>query len=242
MAVLKGGINFMLLQLTQDPSHALDYIPGLISAIITLIIAFTIHEFSHAKVADLYGDETPRNAGRLTLNPLAHLDPIGSLMVLLFWFGWAKPVPVNPYQLRRRSNTALMFVSLAGPASNFVMALLASIPIRIGLVSHMQSIQQAASQSLLTTIFPTPYEFLLDFIFINVMLAFFNLIPLAPLDGEKIAEYFFPPPLAKVLDTIRPYGMLILVLLMFVLPMLGFNFFSDLIYTPIQNLVSLLIS
>ena len=88
----------------------------LISRILTLIIALTIHEFSHAFVADRFGDVTARNAGRLTLNPLKHLDVFGSLMLLVAGFGWAKPVPVNPYSLRRRSESALMWVSQIGRA------------------------------------------------------------------------------------------------------------------------------
>jgi Zn-dependent protease len=104
----------------------------LITRVITLLIAFTIHEFSHATVADRFGDDTPRLHGRLTLNPLAHLDIMGTLMLLVAGFGWAKPVPVNPYVLNRRSPSAMMWVSLAGPLSNFLLALLAVIPIRIG--------------------------------------------------------------------------------------------------------------
>ncbi len=90
----------------------------LISRVLTLIIALTVHEFSHAFIAYRFGDTTARDAGRLTLNPLKHLDVLGSLMLLLVGFGWAKPVPINPYALRRKSESAEMWVSLAGPASN----------------------------------------------------------------------------------------------------------------------------
>src|SRR5512141_2013044 len=100
----------------------------LIARIIVLVVAFTIHEFAHAWTANYFGDDTPRMNGRLTLNPLAHLDPLGSLLMIVAGFGWAKPVPINPYVLQRRSPAATMLVSLAGPMSNFLMALIAAIP------------------------------------------------------------------------------------------------------------------
>src|SRR3990170_8923316 len=102
----------------------------LIARAIVLILAFTVHEFAHAFVADYFGDDTPRSMGRLTLNPLVHLDPIGSLLLLVVGFGWAKPVQINPFVLERRSSAAMMLVSLAGPLSNFLMAVLAAIPFR----------------------------------------------------------------------------------------------------------------
>jgi len=110
-------------------------LPSLITYVIVLLTAFSVHEFAHAWTANYFGDDTPRLYGRLTLNPLAHLDLIGSLMLIFAGIGWAKPVPVDPYVLRRRSPAALMWVSLAGPASNFLMAVVAAIPFRLGLVS-----------------------------------------------------------------------------------------------------------
>jgi len=203
----------------------------LISRIFILIIALTVHEFAHAKSADMFGDNTPRANGRLTLNPLRHLDPIGSLMILVAGFGWARPVPVNPYVLGQASSAALMLVSLAGPLSNFIMALFAAVPLRLGLAS------QIAPASFL----PSSYEFLLEFMFVNLLLTFFNLIPLAPLDGDKIADYFFPPSWQRVLQTIRPYGSLILLLLLFVLPRIGFDVLGTLIYPPIFTIGRMLI-
>src|SRR3990170_5641596 len=105
-------------------------LPTLIARIFVLVTAFTVHEFAHAWTAVQFGDDTPRANGRLTLNPLSHLDPIGSLMLLVVGFGWAKPVQVNPFALQRRSSAAMMLVSLAGPLSNFLMAVLAAIPFR----------------------------------------------------------------------------------------------------------------
>ena len=184
----------------------------LISRIIILLIAFTIHEFAHALTATYFGDETPRMNGRLTLNPLVHLDPMGSLLLIVAGFGWAKPVPVNPYALGKRSSAAMMWVSLAGPLSNFLMAALAAIPFRLGLVSLNSAF--STSRSLL----PSFGQFLIEFIIINLLLMLFNLIPLAPLDGDKIADYFFPPSWSRFMDTIRPYGPAILIMLVMVVP------------------------
>jgi Zn-dependent protease len=197
----------------------------LISRIVTLLIAFTVHEFSHAWAADRYGDQTPRMHGRLTLNPAAHLDLIGTLMLLVAGFGWAKPVPINPYVLRRRSPSAVMWVSAAGPLSNLLLAILGAIPVRLGLISAPANWPQ---------FLPTPYYFMFNFIGINILLMLFNLIPLAPLDGEKVAEYFLPPPLARFFDQIRPYGPLILLAIVFVLPLIGIDLFGWILY-PIMN-------
>jgi len=209
-------------------------LPTLISRIITLIIAFSVHEFSHARVADLLGDDTPRINGRLTLNPLKHLDVFGSIMLLVAGFGWAKPVPVNPYALSRRSPSALMWVSLAGPASNLLLAIIAAIPLRAEWVNYNTLLGGAS-------FLPTPYEFLTEFIFINLLLMLFNLIPLAPLDGDKIFSYFAPPPLARILDFIRPYGPIVLLLVAFVGPRLGIDVFGWMMSPALPNLWYLLL-
>ena len=116
--------------------------------IIILLIAFPVHEFAHAWVANSFGDDTPRLNGRLTLNPLKHLDVMGSLMLVVAGFGWAKPVPVSPYALQRHSRSALMWVSLAGPLSNLSMAIYCCHPVPAwsGLTAHAaRSAQQSHS-------------------------------------------------------------------------------------------------
>jgi len=210
-------------------------LPTLISRIIILIIAFSVHEFAHAWTADRFGDPTPRYNGRLTLNPLAHLDPLGSLMLIVAGFGWAKPVQVNPYALQRRSPAAMMWVSLAGPLSNFLMAVLAAIPFRLGLISTFQAFTSTGR------ILPSLDEFMYEFLFINLILMLFNLIPLAPLDGEKIADYFFPPSWSRFLDRIRPYGPLILLALVFLGPTVGLNILGWILGPPMRALLSLLV-
>jgi len=192
----------------------LDLAPSMfISNIFVLLVAFPIHEFAHAWTANFFGDDTPRLAGRLTLNPLVHLDVLGSMLLVVAGFGWAKPVPINPYLLSLRSSSAYMLVSLAGPASNFLMAVLAAIPFQLGIVSAAD-----AQLSIITAnnhILPTVSQVLYVFIYINLLLMLFNLIPLAPLDGEKIVRYFLPSSWGSFLDQIRPFSPIILLAIVF---------------------------
>jgi Zn-dependent protease len=142
--------------------------------IIIILLSISIHEFSHAKAADILGDPTPRLSGRLTLNPIAHIDPIGLLMLILVRIGWAKPVPINPYNFKN-PNQGMMLTGLAGPASNLFLAwvlavLLKTIPI--------QSVLWAST--------------LQNAIFINLALMIFNLLPVPPLDGSRIYTQYLP--------------------------------------------------
>jgi Zn-dependent protease len=206
----------------------IDVIILYLTRLITLVISLTFHEFSHAWVADQLGDDTPRANGRLTLNPLHHLDWIGSLLFLAVGFGWAKPVPINGYQLQRRTPAGVMWVSLAGPASNFLLAMVGAIPLRL----------------MLAGVLPLPslvYSMISGFVQINLLLMVFNLIPIAPLDGEKIAEYFLPPSWAQKLESISSYGPLILIAIIFVLPYLRIDVLGTIMYPVINNLFKLLV-
>ncbi len=208
-------------------------LPSLITRIVTLVIAFTVHEFAHAWSAEQLGDDTPRLNGRLTLNPLAHLDPLGSLMLVVSGFGWAKPVPINPYALRRRTPAGTMLVSIAGPFSNLLMAILAALPFRAGWLDLLATGGR---------ILPSASDFLVQFIFINLILLFFNLIPLAPLDGEKVAEYLLPPRGQDILYRFRPYGPFILIGLLFLGTLGGLNVLGTLVAGPAWRVLSLLVS
>lgn len=210
--------------------------PTLIARIFVLLTAFAVHEFAHAWTANYFGDDTPRQYGRLTLNPLAHLDVMGSLMLIFVGFGWAKPVPVNAYYLERRSPAALMWVALAGPMSNLLMAILAAIPFQLGLVSLFDAYSNSGNSFL-----PSVSFLLLEFVYINLILMLFNLIPLYPLDGEKIAQYFFPPSWADVLDRIRPYSSLILILVFIGLPYLGLDIFGWILSPALNVLIEILL-
>lgn len=196
----------------------------IIGRLIALVVALTVHEFAHAWSADQLGDDTPRLQGRLTLNPLAHLDPIGSLMLFIARFGWARPVQVNPYALRRAHPAGMVIVAAAGPFSNLLLAITAAIPFRAGLISS-----------------GFVSNLLIEFIWINLILLFFNLIPIFPLDGEKIADYFLPPQGQRVLDQLRPYGPIILMGLIVLGNFGRLNILSLLIATPASQLLRLLV-
>jgi len=203
-----------------------------LASLITLIFAFTLHEFSHAWTATQFGDETPQRYGRLTLNPLSHLDPMGSLMLLLTGFGWAKPVPVNLNRIRQHSRAAPLLVALSGPFSNFLLALAASLPLRFGLVRSVAP---------RFDFFPTAYEFLVYFFFTNLGLMLFNLIPLPPLDGEEILIFFLPTSLERVYENIRPYGPYILIVLLFLGPLVGFSLIDSVLSPAIFTLGRILL-
>lgn len=209
-------------------------VPILISRIITLLIAFTFHEFAHAATANALGDTTPKMHGRLTLNPMAHLDVMGTLTLLFAGFGWAKPVPVNPYALRRKTSAGMMLVSIAGPATNLLLGVLAAIPLRLRWVPLAMSRSGA--------ILPTWGEFLLEFLFVNLALFLFNLIPLAPLDGEKVITFFLPSHWVSFYDSIRPYSPMILLVIVFVLPMFGLDLINLIIRQPLLGLARLLVN
>jgi Zn-dependent protease len=187
-----------------------------------------VHEFAHAWSADFFGDDTPRANGRLTLNPLSHLDPIGSLIFLISGFGWAKPVPVNLYALERGNRFAPVWVAFAGPLSNFILALLFAIPIRLGLLDSAP---------------PFLVDLALQFVWLDLILMVFNLIPIFPLDGEKVLTYLLPPEsgLRRVLDQIRPIGPMILLFIIVAGPLLGFNLLDTLVSQPVSAMFAALV-
>lgn len=176
-------VIFGLRNYLTNPNELLDLlltIPG-------LLVAITFHEFAHAFAADKLGDDTPRLQGRLTLNPLAHLDPIGSIMLLFAGFGWGKPVEVNPrnYDRRMSMDKADSIVSVAGPAMNFILAIVFTL--------IYCAIYKYVGIAILTSrIYTILITMLIKAIAINVGLGVFNLIPVPPLDGSKIIKAFLP--------------------------------------------------
>jgi len=183
--------------------------------IITLAILFLtsmpIHEWAHAWAAYRLGDDTAALRGRLTINPLAHLDPVGTLALLFFGYGWGKPVPVSPYRLRGNRRASWALVSAAGPFSNLVLAMLAAIPFRLGWLNFYAS--SGSSVSLEGILF--------QFILINLSLMLFNLIPIPPLDGSRILGWLLPPRWASMLDRIEQYGGMGLMLVLYLLSRFG---------------------
>ncbi len=179
----------------------------IIARVLVLIIAFTVHELAHALTADYLGDPTPRRMGRITLNPLKHLDPIGTLMLIIAGFGWAKPVMVNPMNMRGNPRTSMAIVAAAGPLSNLIMAAIAAVFFRLGLVSFTQTSGAFSASFLLS-----------EFIWINLILAFFNLIPIPPLDGSKILFAILPGELVYRLRPLEQFGFIIIMAVVFFVP------------------------
>ena len=181
--------------------------------IIAILIALTVHEWAHAFVADRLGDPTPRSEGRLTLNPIAHLDPIGTIMFFLVQFGWGKPVPINPRYFKHiRRDSAL--VAIAGPLSNLVLAFVSFFLL---MWVAPQVLQATSSDQLMTTIgFGARFQaffsqVLANSLFINLGLMAFNLLPVAPLDGSKILQAFIPVRYEYSFERYMEYGPYILI-------------------------------
>jgi Zn-dependent protease len=161
-----------------------------------LVLAITIHEYAHAVAADKLGDPTPRSQGRLTLNPLSHLDPLGTLALLFLGFGWGKPVMFDPYNLRNpRRDGAL--IAIAGPISNLLLATILALLLRF-------------------SAFPDLFSAIISILIgMNITLAIFNLVPIFPLDGEKILGGILPTELyVEFSNIMRQYGTIILILML----------------------------
>ena len=176
--------------------------------LIGLLVAISVHECSHAWVANALGDPTAKNAGRLSLNPFAHLHPLGTLSILLLGLGWGKPVPVDATRLRPGPKVGMALVGLAGPLANLLTAAILAIPLRLHLVPFMPRRMGG---------FVVSYGELVSWVvWLNIAMAIFNLIPLTPLDGSRLLAVFLPSRWFDVLARYELYG-LILVLLLIVL-------------------------
>ncbi len=188
----------------------------IVAGIPGLIMAMVIHEYAHARVAVAMGDFTPKATGRLTLNPVSHIDPIGLLMLLVAQFGWAKPVMINPMNFRNFKRGELL-VSLAGPAANLVLAFIALVVMALWIKLGM------------TMTYGVKIVFSLIVLY-NINFAIFNMIPLPPLDGSKVLMSFLPPRWNYKLAGLERYSFFILIALMMT-PVLGG------ILIPLQRLV-----
>ena len=173
-----------------DPRTLLFLLPA-------VLIAATCHEFAHALVADRLGDPTARQLGRLSLNPLVHVDPLGTLFFVLFSFGWARPVPVNPRNFAN-PRLGMLVVALAGPLANIVLAFAVGVLVK--------------TQGLTGTLWGDLASML---VLINIVLAVFNLIPIPPLDGSRILEGLLPSDQALAYARIQPYGTVVILVLLY---------------------------
>lgn len=182
--------------------------------IMPLLISITVHEWAHGMTAYLFGDPTPKRQGRLSFNPFAHLDPIGTLMLFIIGIGWAKPVEINPNNIQGKNK--LMLVALAGPGSNFILAIIFSL-INYGFIKYAIATGMNIEGNLSILII----SMLKILIQINIILCLFNMMPIPPLDGSNVVKRFLPEPLEAAYSKLAPYGMFILLLLLFTV---GFKF------------------
>lgn len=213
---LTGNLPPILAKLVTDPPIGASFILG-------LIVGITIHEFAHAFVAYRLGDPTAKLEGRLTLDPRSHLDPVGTMALLFLGFGWGKPTPFDPFNLRNIKRDSAL-ISVAGAASNFLLAAALSLPYLVAYYS--QNISPPLAQS---------YSYLAPIIWLNVILGVFNLIPVHPLDGFKVLAGLLPRTWYEDFIQMEKFGILILLILLFtgvigsvLLPITG-NIFSFLL-------------
>lgn len=211
------------------------------SSLFGLVTGIAFHEACHAYMATSLGDTLPRRQGRVTLNPLRHLDPAGTLLMLLVGFGWGKPVMFNPSGLRLNPKWASFFVALAGPLSNFVIAGLCALPIKLGWVPYINPLSGLPGPFFAARIDGTADYiglFLTGAVYLNCILGVFNLIPIPPLDGFKVALGVLPDDLAHEYAKLDRYGVGILMLVLFAIPFLtGYSPLADIMGPSVGWLV-----
>ena len=206
-------------------------IADIVCRILILLVVFPAHELAHAVAATRMGDPTPRAHGRLTLNPIKHLDLLGSLMFVFAGIGWAS-TPVNPAYFGENRRIKMGLVSLTGPVTNLALGVLGAVPFYLF----------GWSPTLVSTniYYPDPPYFFTLFIFLNLLLAFFNLIPVAPLDGAQVLGALIPQRMTAVFDSVQRYGFYLLILILFVLPMAGISLLGLMIQYIIAPIMQLL--
>jgi Zn-dependent protease len=198
---LPGGcvVSSPLFYLRDDPQYFIAFV-------VAVVIGFTVHEFSHAAAATAQGDNTAKSQGRLTLNPASHLDPLGTIFIVIGGIGWAKPTPFDPRRLRgHRAGAAL--VGLAGPISNVVVAILAAIALRVTYPNEAELGGPGFTSKLLFAL-----------VYWNVALAVFNLLPIPPLDGSRLLSIFLPPSRQNIIYFLDRFGIFLLLGLILLAP------------------------
>lgn len=197
----------------------------LLARIMVIFLGIPIHEWAHGWMAHLLGDETPELQGRLSLNPFIHLDPVGTLAILLTGFGWGRPAQVNPLRMDKVRNprVGMALSALAGPLSNLIQAMILALPLRFGLPDFL-----SADQTYRLTLI------LFAAIQVNVGLAAFNMLPLPPLDGSRVLAGVAPPRIGDFIEDLEPYAAYILIFVLFFLPRTGFDLVRTMV-APVQE-------
>lgn len=195
--------------LNQLITNPIEFVITIIILIVPLFISVTFHEWAHGYVAYKFGDMTPKLQGRLTLNPFAHLDPLGTLMLFTIGIGWAKPVLINP--LNFPDKTKQMLVALAGPGVNILLAVIFSF-----VLVYLQTLQSNSIIDVLTAAITILVR-------INLILAIFNLLPVPPLDGSKVLAWMLPEKIAHQYLALERYGLTLMLIILFTV---GFRFIS----------------
>lgn len=223
---LFGGVR-----LKFDPSFLLTTLISMCYLFAVLLVAFPVHELSHAFVAYKLGDPTAKMAGRLTLNPFKHLDLVGTICLIFLKFGWAKPVPVDPRYFKN-PKSGMAIVSLAGPLSNLILAF-------ISLIAY-QLIDYYGNNDLITNIIFTYFYYAA---IINIGLCIFNLIPLPPLDGEKILAFFLPDTIGAFFQRYSMIFQIVLIVLI-ISPILQnpLNILVSNLFNNLNSIVSFILS
>ncbi len=175
-----------------------------------LLLALTLHEYAHGYVAYRLGDPTARDAGRLTLNPLSHLDPIGTIAFFFIKFGWAKPVPVNPYYFKNPRKD-MLWVALAGPITNLLLAVASALLLK----AMIGTATLIPYSTMLEAILVPLYNMLVASVWINLVLCIFNFLPIPPLDGGRILTGLLPENLARTYASFERYGFIVILILAF---------------------------
>lgn len=181
--------------------------------VIPLLMSITVHEWAHGFAAYKFGDPTPKNQGRLSLNPFRHIDPMGALMLFIIGIGWAKPVEINPSYFKNKFQ--FMMVAFAGPLSNFIMAILFSFGMYLAAIFFQIKGLNITEIPLATSFAIIFIKLLQKIVLVNLMLGIFNLLPIPPLDGSNILRSILPDNLAAIYFRIAPWGFFILVMLLF---------------------------
>jgi len=224
-AVFTGGVAGPIRGILQDPTSSVAWVQ-FIGFVVAVGLGITFHEFMHAWTAHRNGDDTGRSLGRMSLDPRAHLDVFGSLLIVLIGFGYGKPVPINEARLRN-GRFGVTLVSLAGPLTNLALAAVAAIPLRAG-------VGEALTGNVGTT-----YEtVLVSIVVFNCLLGVFNLLPVPPLDGSKVVYGLLPARQAYSWRTYETYGPFILLAILFLLPYAHIDVLGPLVVTPARFLVT----